>query len=191
MPHLRDPKVANFKVSNFYCDVFFHCENNVIIESHKIILAQHSPFLHKFFMSRKALTEVDMFFSTTQESVVRQSKTVEVDEKYRKRVYPFLKMLKVDFEIVTETIKKTTEEIPDLNRNFDKPDIFVTPSSSKEPEPVLTRPSEQVFEEMLADTEENDSEILNLNDWTVTTATDRKVSKIDHSWQRLRKKEQK
>ena len=191
---LRNPKVANFEVFNFYCDVFFHCENNAMIESHKIILAQHSPFLHKFFMSRKGLTEVDMFFPTTQEFVVRKSvdimygKTVEVDEKYIKRVYAFLRMLQVDFEIVTETVEETIEETPDLNRTFDKPEIFITPSSSKDPEPVLARPSEQVSEEMVADTEDDDPQILNLDDWTVTTATDGKVSKIDHSWQRLRNK---
>ena len=137
-----------------------------------------------------------MFFPTLQEDVVQQSidviygKTVEVDEKNRKRVCAFLKMLQVDFEIVTATAYEVTEEMTGLNRTFDKPDIFATPSSSKDPEIVLANPSpsEQVSEKMVPETEEDDPEMLNMDDWTVTTANTDRVSRIDHSWQRLKNK---
>ena len=192
---LREQILDHCDVFNFYCDVFLHCANGAIIKAHKIILAQHSSFLHKFFLSRKGLMEVDMFFPNLQECVVKKSvdimygRTVEVDEVYRKRVCAFLRMLQVEFEIVTDTAKETTEEIVNLDRTFEKPEIFVTPSTSKELlEPVLAEPSEKVVENMVIETEEEDPEILNLNDWTVTTATDNRVSMIDHSWERLKNK---
>ena len=36
-----------------YTDVYFHCEDNSVIEGHMAILAPLSPFCHRFFRSRK------------------------------------------------------------------------------------------------------------------------------------------
>ena len=56
----------NEKVLHDYVDVYFHCENNSIVEGHMAIIAPLSPFCHRFFKSRKNMSVVDMFFPTNQ-----------------------------------------------------------------------------------------------------------------------------
>ena len=67
---LCNSRLQNEDAFKFYVNVFIHCENQSIVEAHMMVLAQHSPFCHRFFMSRKELKVADMFFTTMKHSVV-------------------------------------------------------------------------------------------------------------------------
>ena len=67
---LCNSRLQNDDAFKFYVNVFIHCENQSIVEAHMMVLAQHSPFCHRFFKSRKELKVADMFFTTMKHSVV-------------------------------------------------------------------------------------------------------------------------
>lgn len=196
---LQNSEIKDLTVFKNYVDVYIHCENNKIIESHKIILAQHSAFFHRFFLSRKEMKEADMFFPTIKQSVAQKAidiihgKTTTVEEKDRQRVCAFLRMLEVEFKFLTSPENEILEEEnTDMNRTFDKPSR-ITAAAPSIPPPPPPAPSgssplhrnEEVSVEIETSEAENWRDLMMSGDWTVTTATDEQVAEIDHSWRRL------
>ena len=187
---LRNLKLENEEVFENYVDVFVHCENNAIIKAHKIILAQHSSFFHRFFMSREGMREADMFFLTMKQYVVQKAidviygRIVRVEENERKRVAAFLRMLLVDFEFMPSDEEGSEDNINmgELNRTFENPrkGAFVPPSIS---EPMKSATDKIVEEPVLSETHEKIEELD--ENWTVTTASDQRVSEVEHTWKRL------
>ena len=198
---LQNSETNDLTVFKNYVDVYIHCENNKIIESHKIILAQHSTFFHRFFLSRKDMKEADMFFPTIKQSVAQKAidiiygKTTTVEEKDRQRVCAFLRMLEVEFQFLTSPENEILEEEnTDMNRTFDNP-MRIPAAGPSIPPPPPPAPSgssplhpnedEEVSVEMETREAENWRDLMMSGDWTVTTATDEQVAEIDHTWRRL------
>jgi hypothetical protein len=85
--------------------------------SHMLILAQQSPFCHRFFQSRK-MKVADMIFPQIRHSVVRNAirimygKVVNVSKSDSKRVCSFLNMLQVKYKMMSmeeESMGKKSE----------------------------------------------------------------------------------
>lgn len=196
---LQNSEIKDLTVFKNYVDVYIHCENNKIIESHKIILAQHSTFFHRFFLSRKDMKEADMFFPTIKQSVAQKAidiiygKTITVEEKDRQRVCAFLRMLEVEFKILTSPENEILEEEnTDMNRTFDKPSRITAAAPSIPPPPPPApsgssplQPNEEVPVGIETGEAESWRDLMLSGDWTVTTATDEQVAEIDHTWRRL------
>ena len=114
---LRNSKQQNEDVFKYYVNVHIHCENYLTVEAHMVVLAQHSPFCHKFFQSRKGIQVADMFFVTMKHSVVQMAiqimygKTVDTEEPDFKRVCSFLRMLQVDFEIAPLAQESNSDDV--------------------------------------------------------------------------------
>ena len=110
----------NEEVLHDYVDVYFHCENNSIVEGHMAIIAPLSPFCHRFFKSRKNMSVVDMFFPQIKQSVIEQAvnvvygKQVNVEKSDVKRVSSFLNILQVKYNtdecIQDDSIVKISSE---------------------------------------------------------------------------------
>ena len=104
---LENPSFPNEEVLACYIDVYFHCEDNSIVEGNMAILAQQSPFCHKFFQSRKGMKVADMFFTNIRQSVIRSAlnimygKSVNVSVSDIKRVGSFLNLLGVKYKTST------------------------------------------------------------------------------------------
>ena len=98
---LCNSRLQNDDAFKFYVNVFIHCENQSIVEAHMMVLAQHSPFCHRFFKSRKEMKVADMFFTTMKHSVVEAAidviygKMISVGDSDFKRVCAFLRMFQV------------------------------------------------------------------------------------------------
>ena len=184
---LRDHKQQNDEAFKYYVNVYFHCENNSIVEANMIILAQHSPFCHRFFMSRKEMKDADMFFTTKKHSVVKAAidiiygKTVSVGDSDFKRVCSFLRMLQVEYEIeptADETIQEADDDDDDdANRTFDKP-FFEMPATSVSSS-MQKKEVQHILSEQQAPIEEDP------DNWTLTTESTQRVFSIDHSAERL------
>ena len=118
------PGYLNEEVLREYTDVYFHCEDNSIIEGHMAIIAPLSPFCHRFFRMRKNMKVVDMFFPQIRRSVVESSlkllyqKHVNVQKCDVKRVSSFLNMLQVNFKVETEVPQDLYAEMQE-NMIFD------------------------------------------------------------------------
>jgi hypothetical protein len=103
---LQNELFRNEEVLEDYVDVYIHCEDNSIVEGHMLILAQQSPFCHRFFQSRK-MKVADMIFPNIRHSVVRNAirimygKVVNVSKSDSKRVCSFLNMLQVKYKVVS------------------------------------------------------------------------------------------
>ena len=177
---LCNSRLQNDDAFKFYVNVFIHCENQSIVEAHMMVLAQHSPFCHRFFKSRKELKVADMFFTTMKHSVVEAAigviygKMISVGASDFKRVCAFLRMFQVEYEIVPSA-DETLQEEDAGNRTFDsktfeRPNTaFASPMQKRDlPEP-----------EQPATIEEDQ------DNWTMTTESTRRVYGIDHNAERL------
>ena len=98
----------NEEVLANYVDVYIHCEGNAIVNGHMVILAQQSPYLHKFFQSRKNMKVADLFYTNIKHSGIKNAirilygKLVSVPDFNLKRVCSFLTMIQVDFEVISK-----------------------------------------------------------------------------------------
>ena len=103
---LQNELFRNEEVLEDYVNVYIHCEDNTIVEAHMLILAQQSPFCHRFFQSRK-MKVADMIFPQIRHSVVRNAirimygKVVNVSKSDSKRVCSFLNMLQVKYKMMS------------------------------------------------------------------------------------------
>ena len=174
-----------------YVDVYIHCEDNSIVEGHMVILAQQSPFCHRFFQSREGMKVADMFFTNLRHSVVESAvriiygKLVNVSKSDFKRVSSFLSMLQVQYQLVT------TEQLEDesvdgeasnqarhaanLDLTFKSP--FSNFSEDCPAEDSVAAPEKN----LIAENVPND---INLDNWTVTTEDEERVKSIDHIMER-------
>jgi hypothetical protein len=114
---LQNELFRNEEVLEDYVNVYIHCEDNTIVEAHMLILAQQSPFCHRFFQSRK-MEVADMIFPQIRHSVVRNAirimygKVVNVSKSDSKRVCSFLNMLQVKYKMMSmeeESMGKKSE----------------------------------------------------------------------------------
>ena len=102
------PGYLNEEVLREYTDVYFHCEDNSILEGHMAIIAPLSPFCHRFFRTRKNMKVVDMFFPQIKHSIIESAlkllyrKHVNVQKCDEKRVASFLNILQVNFKVEAE-----------------------------------------------------------------------------------------
>ena len=121
---LCNSRLQNDDAFKFYVNVFIHCENQSIVEAHMMVLAQHSPFCHRFSKSRKEMKVADMFFTTMKHSVVEAAidviygKMISVGDSDFKRVCAFLRMFQVEYEIVPSD-DETLQEEDAGDRTFD------------------------------------------------------------------------
>ena len=180
---LCNSRLQNEDALKYYVNVYIHCENNSIVEAHMMVLAQHSPFCHRFFMSRKEIKVADMFFTTMKHSIVEAAvaviygKTVSLGDSDFKRVCSFLRMLQVEYEILPSDVETCQEEDAG-NRTFDiktleRPTtVFASPMQKTDAQNILP--------EQPAMREEED-----LDNWTMTTESTRRVFSIDHNAERL------
>ena len=128
----------NEGVLSDYTDVYFHGEDNSIVQGHMAIIAPRSPFCHRFFKTRRSMRVVDMFFPQIRHAIIDYAvnvlygKHVEVPKSDVKRVASFLNILQVKFksepnegngddDIPLETCEqaKGTENVVQGNVNID------------------------------------------------------------------------
>ena len=189
---LKNDRLINDAVFKSYVNVYIHCENNSIVEGHMVILAQASPFLHRFFQSRKNLMVADMFFTTVKQSIVEDAlkliygKIVKVNQQELKRLSSFLNMLQIEFELVTSSIES--------NSSLDKklPSTFASPSSdhlaanknteTKEPHYAPHDMNQGDDATPNSPIHKSAADIdIDFQSWTVTSESEARVSKIDHT----------
>ena len=60
----------NEGVLSDYTDVYFHGEDNSIVQGHMAIIAPRSPFCHRFFKTRRSMRVVDMFFPQIRHAII-------------------------------------------------------------------------------------------------------------------------
>ena len=181
--------VMNEEVLESYVDVYIHCENNEIVKGHMIVLAQQSPYLHRFFQSRKEMKVADLFFTNIRHSVIKNAirimygKIVNVSESDSKRICSFLKMLQVNFEVISnkEEIKVSGKAKPQedlnikMNISQEKGDDIVEETSQEK--------EDEVIKEMPKPTSESEENILDL-EWTFTTTDWERIEDIHHTVER-------
>jgi hypothetical protein len=143
-----------------------------------IVLALQSPYLHRFFQSRKEMKVADLFFTNIRDSVIKNAirimygKLVNVSESDSKRICSFLKMLEVKFKVVSnkEEIEAPLSAQPqeDLtykeNLSQEKVDDIskeATPQAAREPEENALDPN-----------------------WTLTTTDWERLEYIHHTLER-------
>ena len=182
---LQNPLFVNEDVMKKYVDVYIHCEDNSIVEGHMVILAQQSPFCHRFFQSREGMKVADMFFTNIRHSVVKNAvqiiygKLVNVSESDFKRVSSFLKMLQVEYQLVTTQQEESVDgessqqtKQADLNLTFQSP---FSPHFSKDDQAeytVAAPKKNQIKENVPFDINDDNS--------TVTTESEARVKSIEH-----------
>ena len=194
---LRNSKQQNEDVFNHYVNVHIHCEGNLTVEAHMVVLAQHSPFCHKYFQSRQGMQVADLFFVTLKHSVVNKAikiiygKSVDMEEPEFKRICSFLRILQVDFEIAP--VAETNITNVALERTFDGQSPSTTTSSLPQENPVhlddkahdvvdLDRTFDSRSPDVQAISELNSMEMETETDnWTVTTESHNRVLEIDHT----------
>ena len=192
-----------------YTDVYFHCEDNSVIEGHMAILAPLSPFCHRFFRSRKNMQIVDMFFPQIRHSVVESAlkllyqKHVNVQKCDAKRVSSFLNMLQVKYNVEAEVpqylhvdtqgkIYDHDDNVTCMKENSTEESMeFVNPDCQKNTEGVNqesnvndnVEASATVPNELLVGSSSYDFND-HLDDWTITTTDVEKVEGIHHTIER-------
>jgi hypothetical protein len=187
---LSNSNFGNEDVLKSYVNVYIHCENNLIVEGHMVVLAQHSPFCHRFFQSRKGMLVADMFFTTIKHSIVETGlkiiygKMVSVGKSDFKRVCSFLKMFQVEFEFVplediSDPVPGPSSEDQPLDRTFETSCANTALSRQESPQNVDNIEIHSTNQEQPFDLESV------LDNWTVTTENGEKVSEIDHTMERL------
>lgn len=176
----------NEEVLQSYVDVYIHCENNAIVEGHMIVLAQQSPYLHRFFQSRKEMKVADLFFTTIRHSVIRNAirilygKNVNVSESDSTRISSFLKMLQVKFEVISN---KGETIVPGKSKPHEDLNIQLK-ISQKEVKDISEEKEEEIIKEIpkppTTTSEENNLDL----DWTLTTTDWEKIEDIQHTVER-------
>ena len=190
---LQNALLTNEEVLENYVDVYIHAEDNSIVEGHMVILAQQSPFCHRFFQSREKLKEADMFFPNIRHSVIKNAvriiygKLVNVSESDSKRVSSFLKMLQVPFKMVSlkentssssETVGEKLSKNLDINRQAEE--MILEPT---EP-PEQTEPKKPTKPMEAATAAHHDPMHDISSDWTNTTTDWERVESIGHTVER-------
>ena len=176
---LQNAVLTNEEVLENYVDVYIHAEDNSIVEGHMVILAQQSPFCHRFFQSRKKLKVADMFFPNIRHSVIKNAvriiygKLVNVSESDSKRVASFLKMLQVQFSIVS--VKEKTIERKSSSSQKDVEHFSENLNDNREAEDEQTEKVTAGHHEPMED--------ISL-DWTLTTTDWDKIESIGHTIER-------
>ena len=199
---LRNSTQQNEDVFKHYVNVHIHCENYLTVEAHMIVLAQHSPFCHKFFQSRKGIQVADMFFVTMKHSVVQKAiqimygKTVDTEEPDFKRVCSFLRMLQVDFEIAPLAQESNSDDVGTTSNistaGVSSPFQTKTVQTNEQEQdsaPVLDVGSlDRTFDSRVPDVTsapqanmESDSMEIETDNWTITTESLNRVFGIDHT----------
>ena len=67
---LKTSSVEDTAISSCYLDVNIHTTGETI-KAHRLILAQKSPWFHKFFQSQKTVIEYHVVFFNISEHTVR------------------------------------------------------------------------------------------------------------------------
>ena len=203
---LQNELFRNEEVLGNYANVFVHCEDNSIVEGHMLILAQQSPFCHRFFQSRK-MEVADMIFPNIRHSVVRSAlrimygKVVNVSKSDSKRICAFLNMLQVKYQVTA--IEESPEfqstgtyqtEVPiqdcqlkPLPENSDKGEK--AEEGSQDWNRRTGNPDYQntpvVIDDVTTATEPKQHDVMdNLENWTLTTTDWGKVDAIGHTIER-------
>jgi hypothetical protein len=179
---LQHALMTNEEVLENYVDVYIHAEDNSIVEGHMVILAQQSPFCHRFFQSRKKLKEADMFFTNIRHSVIKNAvriiygKLVNVSESDAKRVSSFLKMLQVQFKMVSlteNTLESMSSDSEQVVEKFCK-NLDVAGKA----EEIVAEPTETA-------TTAHHEPMQDIScDWTQTTTDWDRVESIGHTLER-------
>lgn len=192
---LRNSKQQNEDVFKNYVNVYIHCEGNLTVEAHMVVLAQHSPFCHKYFQSRQGMQVADLFFVTLKHSVVNKAikiiygKSVDIEEPEFKRICSFLRILQVDFE--TAPLAETNIQNVALERTFESQRPSTTTSPLPQANPIhlvdkahdvvdLDRTFDSQSPDVQANSELNAME-METDNWTVTTESHNRVLEIDHT----------
>ena len=189
---LQNPLLVNEKVLKKYVDVYIHCENNSIVEGHMVILAQQSPFCHRFFQSRENMKVADMFFTNIRQSVIEKAvqimygKSIDVLDAELKRVTSFLTMLQVKYllatpgqESVSQSSKQETQHEVDFPSSLG---LTLDIKENAEPEHKEVQSVVKKAEMVLAinSTSKNQMVGFNFENWTETTEDKEKVDAIGH-----------
>lgn len=186
---LQNEKFTNEEVLENYHNVYIHCQGNWIVSAHMLILAQQSPFCHKFFQSRKNMRVADMFFPNMRHSVVLNAirvlcgKLVHVSKSDSTRICSFFKLLEVQFEISsTEEESTASMSVEDDTEQHLEEDQ--TRRENKETEQIGLNAPEHVFVSPTPFHPENLTELDHLDTWTKTTTDLEKIDEIGHTLER-------
>ena len=68
---LKEPFLSHLpKFSNSYNDAFLHSEDDKVFKAHKLILAIHSPYLHRLFQLKKGNNDAEILVLNTPSDVL-------------------------------------------------------------------------------------------------------------------------
>ena len=186
---LENDLFMNEEVLQSYVDVYIHCENNAIVEGHMIVLAQQSPYLHRFFQSRKEMKVADLFFTNIRHSVIRNAirilygKNVNVSESDSIRISSFLKMLQVKFEVISNKGENKVQGQPKPNEDLEIQVDIDQKKGDDKVEKISQKKEDKSIKEIPKPTpisEENDLDL----DWTLTTTDWERIENIHHTVER-------